>query len=396
MTLWKQAVAVLLIAALAVVGWAVLVPGARPFIETVGLAATFESLGLLHTKAGGDEQDAGSGPVPVGAGDRKAVEVVAEEIPLRALTTRVSAIGTARGVRSVSVTTETAGRIVAVTVASGDYVEAGTPIAELDSAQALLVLDRMRLLEADARRGLERLERLRNTGSATDLAFQEAELALGSAVLDRREAELALDRHRIVAPIAGWVGIFAVEQGDLVASGIEITSVEDRSTLIVDFRVPERVANLLAPGMAVKAAAVASPGQIIEGTISAIDNRVDEDSRTLKVQAALPNEGDRLRPGMAITLALETVGSAFPSVDPLAIQWDSDGAFVWILRDGKAARVKVRVLQRNAADVLVEAEFQPGDLVVTEGVMALRPGIKAVPVDQPQSGAGAGQPPAGG
>jgi RND family efflux transporter MFP subunit len=386
MTLWRQAVVAVLIAALAVAGWAYLSPGARPVIESVGLAAPFERLGLLPSAASGGGQGAEAGVYPAKAPGRSAVKVIAEEIMRRGMTTRISAIGTARGVRSVSVTTETAGRIVAVSVAPGDYVEAGTPIAELDSEQALLALDRARLLEADARRGLERLERLRTTGSATDLAFQEAELALGSAVLDRREAELALDRHRIGAPISGWVGLLAVEQGDLVASGAEITSVEDRSTLIVDFRVPERVANLLAPGMAVKAAAIASPGQTIAGTVSAIDNRIDEKSRTLKLQARLPNEGDRLRPGMAISLALDTVGGSYPSVDPLAIQWNSGGAFVWVLRDGKAARVSVRILQRNAGDVLVEADFQPGDLAVTEGVMALRPGIEAERVERPADG----------
>lgn len=384
MTRVRQAVAVVLIAALAVAGWARLLPGARPVFESVGLAAPLERLGLLAAEGGGSGDDPAG--APAAAPGPGAVRVIAEAVRLRALTTRISAIGTARGVRSVSVTTETAGRIVAVSVAPGDYVAAGTPIAELDSAQALLALDRARLLEADARRGLERLERLRTTGSATDLAFQEAELALGSAVLDRREAELALNRHRIAAPISGWVGLLAVEQGDLVAAGAEITSIEDRSMLIVDFRVPERVANLLAPGMAVTAAAIASPGQTIAGTISAIDNRVDEKSRTLKLQARLPNEGDRLRPGMAITLALDTVGASYPSVDPLAIQWNSGGAHVWVLRDGKAARVNVRILQRNADDVLVEADFRPGDLVVTEGVMTLRPGIEAERVARPADG----------
>jgi multidrug efflux pump subunit AcrA (membrane-fusion protein) len=63
-----------------------------------------------------------------------------------------------------------------------------------------------------------------------------------------------------------------------------------------------------------------------------------------------------------------------PSVSPLAIQWGADGAFVWVVRAAKAARLPVRILQRNADAVLIEADLQPGDLVVTDGVQALRPG----------------------
>ncbi|MEY3309580.1 MAG: hypothetical protein RLZZ413_3618, partial [Pseudomonadota bacterium] len=72
-----------------------------------------------------------------------------------------------------------------------------------------------------------------------------------------------------------------------------------------------------------------------------------------------------------------------PAVDPLSIQWGADGAFVWAARDGKALRLPIRILQRNSDAVLVEGDFQPDDLVVTEGVQALRPGseVQLAPQD---------------
>lgn len=51
----------------------------------------------------------------------------------------------------------------------------------------------------------------------------------------------------------------------------------------------------------------------------------------------------------------------------------AEGAFVWVVRGGHAARLPIRILQRNADTVLIEAALEPGDLVVTEGVQALRP-----------------------
>ena len=64
-------------------------------------------------------------------------------------------------------------------------------------------------------------------------------------------------------------------------------------------------------------------------------------------------------------------GDSYPSVDPLAIQWGSDGAFVWVVREeGKARRTPVRIVQRNTENVLVAADFGAGDVVVTEGIHA--------------------------
>ena len=126
----------------------------------------------------------------------------------------------------------------------------------------------------------------------------------------------------------------------------------------------------------------------LDGRIDAIDNRVDAASRTIRVQAWIDNADDALRAGMAFSITVDLAGQQFPSVDPLAIQWGREGSFVWVIRDGKAARVPVRIVQRSADVVLVAAQFTPGDQVIAEGVQRLRPGADVQP-------AGAGRPEGG-
>ena len=104
---------------------------------------------------------------------------------------------------------------------------------------------------------------------------------------------------------------------------------------------------------------LARPELALEGRIAALDNRIELDSRTLRVQAALPNDGDRLRAGMAFSIEMRLPGDPYPEIDALAIQWDADGAFVWVERDGRAARQPVRIVQRNAERVLVAGDFGP-------------------------------------
>jgi RND family efflux transporter MFP subunit len=148
----------------------------------------------------------------------------------------------------------------------------------------------------------------------------------------------------------------------------------------------------------VAAQALAATRDAITGRVSAIDNRVDPASRTLRVQARLDNADDRLRAGMSFSIMIDLPGDPAPSVDPLSVQWSREGAFVWVVRDGKAARLPLRILQRADTEVLVDAAFLPGDLVIVEGVQAVRPGAP-VRVQGAEGGAlvpakGAAAPPA--
>lgn len=383
MPLWKQALLIAALVCAGVVASALLVPAAQPFLARAGLLEPLARLGLVadvsqaEAAPAGVRRPAGGGGPPGAAGP---VTVIAAEAAPQVMRDIVTSIGTARAARSVILTPEVAGKLLSLAVASGDYVQAGSLIAELDSQAAAIAVDRAGFLVADAQATLDRLTRLKSSGSATETQVQEAELALQTARLERRDAELALSQHRILAPIAGWVGILSVEVGNQVEPGTELTRIEDRSSLLVDFRVPERIVSRLAPGDPVSASPLADPATELSGRISALDNRVDETSRTLLVQAAIANGDDRLRPGMAFRISLAFTGESHPAVDPLSIQWGAQGAFVWAVRDGKATRLPVRILQRNDDAVLVEGAFQPGDLVVTEGVQALRPGAEAVAV----------------
>ncbi len=368
MAVWKQVVLTAVLAVCGLVGWAVFVPSSQPMLDRIGVLQPMRSVGLIAEPA------AEAAPAPSQGGSRTGTEVVAAAPQDIVLNDVIAAIGSARGTRSVTLQAEVDGQVTAIRVAAGDMVQAGQVVAELDSEAARIALDRAALILSDARATSARVEELQARGASTDLQVQDAELALKTAELQYREAEFELSRHEIAAPIDGTIGLMGVEVGDRVTTGDEITAIEDQSSLIVDFRVPERIVSRLAPGLAVQAVPLADPEMQLQGEIFALDNRVDEASRTLMVEAAIANQDNRLRSGMAFSITLTFQGETYPSVDPLAIQWGSEGSFVWVSRDGKAMQLPARIVQRNADTVLIEADLAPGDLVVTEGVQALRPG----------------------
>jgi RND family efflux transporter MFP subunit len=374
-----QIVVVALIAVVAIPMSARLVPGTRPWLDRIGLLQPLTAAGIVSEQAAVDLDT--SWPAN-SAGN--SVAVIAGDVKKMTLQDVITAIGSGRGVQAVDLSFEVTGRLDAILVAPGDRVAVGDVIAELDAGAARLAVDRARLVLEDRQKTVDRLGQLVQSGATTALQRQDADLALQTAKLELQSAERDLSDHKLLAPVAGYVGLVEPQAGDLVSSATKITRIEDRSSLIVDFRVPERVAALVAVGDPVEATAISTPGEVIEGRIVAVDNRVDEGSRTLRVQATIGNAEDRLRAGMAFQINLVFTGADYPSVDPLAIQWGAEGAFVWVVRAGKAERVPITILQRTAEAVLIEAEFEPADLVVTEGVQALRPGAE-VTVTSPRS-----------
>ena len=295
---------------------------------------------------------------------------------------RLSAIGEGAAARSATIISPAAGTLLELSAAPGDMVEAGAVIGRLDAEAEEIAYERAKLGEADAAAALTRIRELANVNNATTVQVTAAELSARNADLELQNAELALKRRTITTPIAGRVGLFQVNAGNAVTGQTVVTTVEDTSNILISFWVPERYASAVVPGMPLTASAVALPGESIAGEVTAVDNRIDPTSRTLKVQAEVPNADGRLRPGMSFSVTMSFPGESFPSVDPLAIQWSSDGAFLWRYAEGKVERVPVSIIQRNSDGVLVSADLAEGDAVVVQGIQQLTNGAQVRLLDE--------------
>ncbi|WP_122660054.1 efflux RND transporter periplasmic adaptor subunit, partial [Pseudomonas viridiflava] len=101
---------------------------------------------------------------------------------------------------------------------------------------------------------------------------------------------------------SGTIGIRQVDVGDYLASGTVIATLQDLSSLYVDFHVPEQALPKLSVGQRVQVSVSAYPGQSFDATISAINPRVDESTRNVLIRATQPNPDGRLLPGMFVDL----------------------------------------------------------------------------------------------
>lgn len=369
MRVWKQLLISLGVIAAGVLLWGRFAPGANGVLQATGLPS-----GLVAAIAPAGVEQGGGGRQGGGrrgfGGGPSLVET--KPVAMAVVNDRLNAIGDGEAIRTVTVTPYATGNLTEVLVASGDRVEQGQVIARLDSDEQKIAADQARVSRDSAEQKLKRVQNLRSSTSLADL--QDAETALKAAELALRNAELTLSRRDITAPYGGVVGIISVNPGDYVTTSTAIARIDDRSEILVDYWVPERFATSVRVGGDVTATAVARPGETFTGKVQAIDNRIDQESRTLRVRARISNPDDLLRAGMSFQVTMRFAGDLYPSVDPLSIQWSSDGSYIWRVKGEKVERVPVHIVQRNPDKVLVKAELAEGDQIVTEGVQTLRQG----------------------
>jgi RND family efflux transporter MFP subunit len=322
-----------------------------------------------------------------GANSRAPAPIVAAAVTLDDDGFEVKAIGTAAAAKAITIYPQVSGVLSEILFRPGQAVAAGQTLVKLADADQQVAVQKAKITLDAAQAALDRAEQLSRANTITAAALSDARTNFTRAQIDYQTAQLEAGKRTITAPFAGTTGLSGVTVGDLVGSSKAITTLDDVSTVLVAFDVPERASGKVAVGHEVIAATEALPGTAFLGRISAVDSRVDPTARTLRVEATLPNEANVLKPGMAVAISMAFPGEMRPVVPSLSIQYDRNGAYVWKVDNGVVKRVGVDVIDRRSGTVLVVANLQPGDLIAAEGIQRLRENARVNVIDDGSSGA---------
>ncbi len=307
-------------------------------------------------------------------GEKKA-PVIVEAVTETSNDNIIEAIGDGRAIRFVTLYTNTPGEITEFSLKAGDNVKKDDIILKLNSQKAELGVKvaKTKLLEAE--RKVERAQQLRRQNVTSQANVEDADTILARAKLELEQATEALSDRVLRAPFSGVLGIPKVEVGDRVAINSEIVTLDDRTSLTVEFNIPEHFHADIKPGLEVKASTPSVSDKYFIGSVSSIDSRIEAASRSVKVRATIPNKDDMLRPGMSFAVEIIIRGEQRSTIPELALQWGKGESYVWRILNGKAQRVVVKMVKRVSSNILVEGDIKKGDLIVIEGVQRLRPGI---------------------
>jgi multidrug efflux system membrane fusion protein len=364
----------------------------------------------------------------MGGGPDQAVPVRLAPVTRESIDIEVRALGTVTPLHTVTVRSRLDGELVRVNFTEGQRVAEGQLLAEIDARpyevqlnQALGQLEENRARLKNAQSDLERYTRLANEGLITgqQVTTQEALVQQYKGALQANEAQvnnarLQLAYTRVVAPIAGRLGLRQVDAGNLIRAGdpnglVVITQMRPISVL---FTVPEAELPAVLEAMRrgqrlpVDAWDRAEKAPLASGVLQTVDNQIDTATGSIKLRAEFANEEEQLFPNQFVNIRLRVSRlQDVPVIPAAAVQRASFGTFAYVAKDGKTVSIRKIVLGPAHGDrVSISSGLEPGEQVVLEGVDELTEGAKIEAITGERGaaaarraeGAPAAAPPAGG
>jgi len=307
-------------------------------------------------------------------GGMGAVGVIVTPATAESFIDRFTALGTAQARESINVTARVSSIITRVGFSEGQTIRAGELLVELDTRETAA---NVALARATLKQNQSQYQRSRALGdilvvSEADLEQLDAQVQIAKAQLDA--AESRLDQLYVRAPFSGTIGLRYVSPGQLVGPDTMITTLDDTTTIRLEFTVPETFIATLERGMTIRAQTAVYPGELFTGLVQVLDPRVDPVTRAITVIAELPNSDGRLRPGMFMTVTLERVREDVLLVAEEALIPRQGRQYLFVVENDRAVEREVELGSRAPGRVEIRRGLAAGDLVIIEGVQRVRPG----------------------
>lgn len=290
------------------------------------------------------------------------------------LETRLEAVGSTLAHQSVDIVPLVSGRVVGIHFQPGQQVLAGALLVQLDDTAQQADLRETEGRVKAASLALQRAEQLQANNSLSQADKDQLEADHIAALAAQSRAVNALAERAIRAPFAGVVGFIGVDLGARVDSDTVLTTLDDLSSVEVEFSVPEQAYGQLRPGQSLIAQAAAYPQRDFQGSISAVDSRIGESSRAFRVRASLANEDRALTSGMFLHVAVVLEQHHGLVIPEEAVLTEGSENVVYTVDQQRAQRRTVSLGQRQSGVVEILAGLNPGDAVVRQGTQRLRDG----------------------
>ncbi len=296
-----------------------------------------------------------------------------------------SAVGSFVATSGATLSTQESGNVVRVGFESGSKVQKNQVLLELDSSVEQATLQGAQARLQLAKQNLARSQNLKTQSALSLATLEEAQSRVSQAESEARSLKAAIERKTILAPFSGRAGIRAVNLGQFVASGTPIVPLYSLDPIYFNFSLAQQVAPLLrSVDQEVRVTVDAFPGKVFIGKITAANSNVNEVTRTVDVQATLPNATEELVPGMFGSASLE-LGEAKQviAIPVTSISYAPYGNSVYVIErkkdeaGGEATTARQQIVQlgaRRGDFIAVTNGLKEGDEVASSGVFKLRPG----------------------
>lgn len=305
----------------------------------------------------------------------------------------LSAIGSLEAAKGLNVTADLSGRISKIHFDAGDEVKAGDLLIEQDISAERAQLRSAQASAALAKSNLNRISELYKRKVASKSEFDNTQSAYRSAVANVDNIRATIEKKSIRAPFDGNLGIRLVNLGQTINAGEPVVSLQATKQMFINFFLPQQLLSKLQTGLKVTVSSDAVPGKTFEGKINAIDPKIDEATRSVKIQALLANPEGKLLTGMFASIDVLLPDSKPVLLVPItAIQYATFGDSVFVIEQKQSENTDqemstesektlvarqqfVKLGEKRGDFVSVNKGLTAGEIVASTGGFKLRNGV---------------------
>ena len=291
--------------------------------------------------------------------------------------------GTLEVPRTVHIHSELAGRITELPYFEGENVKKGATLVRLDDdllrASLAMKVATRKQTEVD----LKRLQKLASNQLTTDEQLAKASTEVELAKADESYQRTLLSRAVIKAPFAGIISARLKEPGDIVSVNEHILTLFDPGLMTAAVQVPEQLHSRISIKDSVKVRIDSLGDHSFSAKILRIHPVIDAQTRQGTVEIRLDPVPANARPGQLCRVTLETAATPRRLIPFNALQFDSQGSFVYrINSESKAIRTAVTIGLQIGESIEIIDGIDDGDEIVAKGFLGLKSG-KTVRIVKP-------------
>lgn len=289
----------------------------------------------------------------------------------------INALGSLSAMKAVTVSPVVDGKISKIFFSNGQTVGENDVIAQLDSQQAQAQFNKAQAVYVSEQQKYERYKQLsaQEIGNISRQELDDQRANLETAKADQEEKKADLDQLSIKAPFSGILGEFKYNEGDYITAGTVLVDLVNKSRLLADYNIPQSYLTELKKGQRATIRVKALPNQSFTGTVNFISPTIDDSTRTVTVQALVPNPDDKLLPGMFVKVNQQIGTEKNVLVVPdQAVLADVKGYYVFQVVDNKATQVYIELGTRQGGLAQVKSGIKVGDIIVVLGQQKLQDG----------------------
>lgn len=345
----------------------------RPYLVTLIILAVSAFIfipkfgHLLKRDASGEEVVTQRGP--------RLLNVDALILQPQRLVQQLNSSGTLIPDEQVDLTFETSGKIVSIHFEEGSRVQKGTLLAKINDRPLQAQLKKLHAQKKLAQEREYRQRSLLSRDAISQESYDQAVTEVQALEADIMLVEARIAETELKAPFDGVVGLRYVSEGSYANPNTHIARLIKSDPLKIEFAIPERYSGDVVPGFPIRFH-LDGIADTLQARVYAVSPLVDARTRNIIVRARYANPQDRIKPGRfaSIQIDLAEISDAL-SIPTEALIPEMDGDRVFVYRSGKAEAVSVTTGLRTEDKIQITDGLQPGDTIITTGILQLRQGI---------------------